>query len=240
MIKVEVLYPEFCNLFGDDFNARYLSMCDESIELIHTNLNNEPYFVKHDDVKMIIMGAMTEDAQELCLEKLRPLKSRIEELIEKNVIFLLTGNSLELFGKSIENEDGTSIECLDIFHTVAKRKMLDRHNSLFIGTFEDIEVVGFKSQFAHSYGNIDDCGLFKKKGGVGFSPESGFEGVRINNLFATYLLGPILVMNPLFTKKIMSLLGIKDPQVKYEEVSLKAFRQRVEEFNKYADVPRAH
>ena len=240
MIKVEVLYPEFCNLFGDDFNARYLEMCDDSIELIRTNLNSEPYFVKNDDVRMIIMGAMTEDGQELCLEKLKPHKERIEELINKDVVFLLTGNSLELFGKSIENEDGSSIECLNIFGTVAKRNMLDRHNSLFIGEFEDIDVVGFKSQFAHSYGNIDDIGAFKKKGGVGFSPESNYEGVRIHNFFATYLLGPILVMNPLFTKKIMELLGIKNPHVKYEDVSLKAYNKRVEEFKIYADIPRAH
>jgi len=240
MIKVEVLYPEFCNLFGDDFNARYLAMCDDSIELIHTNLNSEPYFVRNDDVKMIIMGAMTEDAQELCLEKLRPLKARIEELIENDVIFLLTGNSLELFGRSIENEDGTSIECLDIFHTVARRKMLDRHNSLFIGEFEDIEVVGFKSQFTHSYGDTEGIGLFRKTGGVGFCPDNSYEGVRIHNLFATYLIGPLLVMNPLFTNKILGMLGIKEPHCKYEEVAVKAFRQRAEEFRKYANTPRSH
>ena len=118
--------------------------------------------------------------------------------------------------------------------------MLDRHNSLFIGTFEDIEVVGYKSQFTHSYGDIGEQGLFKKKGGVGFCPGNSYEGVRINNLFATYLIGPILVMNPLFTKKILALLGIKNPHVKYEDVSLEAFKKRVDEFNRYADSPREH
>ena len=37
--------------------------------------------------------------------------------------------------------------------------MLHRHNSTFIGKWEDIEIVGFKSQFTFSYGEkviIDD------------------------------------------------------------------------------------
>ena len=31
--------------------------------------------------------------------------------------------------------------------------MFNRYNSLFLGEFEGMKIVGFKDQFAHSYGN---------------------------------------------------------------------------------------
>ena len=99
---------------------------------------------------------MTEKMQEKVINKLKPYKERIKELIDENVVFLVTGNAIEIFGKYIENEDGTKIDALDIFDIYAKRDMLHRHNSIFIGNWEDIKVVGFKSQFTFAYGNNEN------------------------------------------------------------------------------------
>lgn len=41
-----------------------------------------------------------------------PYKEKINELIEKGVVFLCTGNALEIFGKYIENEDRSKIDAL--------------------------------------------------------------------------------------------------------------------------------
>ncbi len=57
---------------------------------------------------------------------------------------MFLGNSLEILGKYIENEDGSKIEALGIFDIYAKRNMLNRHNSFFLGTYEDIEILGFR------------------------------------------------------------------------------------------------
>ena len=45
-----------------------------------------------------------------------------------------------MLGNYIENEDGSKIEGLGIFDIYSKRDMMNRHNSLFKGTFEDIEI----------------------------------------------------------------------------------------------------
>lgn len=58
------------------------------------------------------MGAMTERTQEKVIKKLMPYKEKINELIEKGVVFLCTGNALEIFGKYIENEDRSKIDAL--------------------------------------------------------------------------------------------------------------------------------
>ena len=96
-----MLYPEVCNLFGDISNIKYLKKCLPDAEIIKTEINSEPAFVTQ-DIDMIYMGPMPENIQEVAIRKLRPYKEKIEELIKKNVVFLVTGNAVELFGKYIE------------------------------------------------------------------------------------------------------------------------------------------
>ena len=228
---IEILFPEFCNLYGDISNMKYLQKCIPEANFIETNFGEEPAFVKN-DVDLIYMGPMTEKMQEKVIEKLKPYKQRIEELIEKNTVFLITGNAIEIFGKYIENEDESKIEALGIFDIYAKRNMMKRHNSNFIGKYEDIEIVGFKSQFTQSYGNNEENYFSKVEKGIGLNPESILEGIQKNNFIATYLIGPILILNPEFTKKILQKMGIEEPKVAFEQDVKNAYEQRLKELKK--------
>lgn len=228
-MKIEMLYPEVCNLYGDTSNIKYLEKCILEAEIIKTEINSEPAFVNR-DVNMIYMGPMPEDIQEIAIKKLMPYKQRIQELIDNNVLFLVTGNAIEIFGKYIEKEDGGKIEALSILDIYAKRDMMHRHNSIFVGTYEDIELVGYKSQFTMAYGDNEKNYFSKAEVGIGLNPQSKLEGIKINNFIATYLIGPILVLNPLFTKKILEKLGLKDSPVVFEEETMAAYKQRLEEF----------
>lgn len=228
-LKIEILFPEFCNLYGDISNMKYLKKCMPKANFIETAFDEEPTFIK-EKVNFIYLGPMTEKMQEKVIKKLMPYKERIIELIEEDVIFLITGNAIEVFGKYIENEDGSKIEALDIFDIYAKRDMLHRHNSTFIGKWEDIEIVGFKSQFTFSYGdNKENCFAEVEKG-VGLNKEVNLEGIQKNNFIATYLIGPILILNPYFTKKLIQKMGIEEPNLAFEEDVIAAYKQRLEEF----------
>lgn len=226
--KIEILFPEFCNLFGDLSNMSYLKKCMPNEEFIETQLNEEPAFVKQ-DVNMIYMGPMTEKAQEKVIKKLMPYKDRIIELIENNVVFLVTGNAVEIFGKYIENEDGTKIEALGIFDIYSKRNMLNRHSSIFVGKYEDIELVGFKSQFTFCYGDNSNNYFSEVEKGIGLNPESKLEGIKKNNFIGTYVIGPLLILNPQFTKKLLTKIGITEPKIAFEEDVEKAYEQRLKE-----------
>ena len=85
-LKIEVLFPETANLYGDTHNMVYLQQCLPKAEFIETSLADEPYFVAN-DVNMIYMGSMKESTQEKVIEKLSKYRSRIIELIKKNVVF---------------------------------------------------------------------------------------------------------------------------------------------------------
>lgn len=232
-MKIEMLYPEVCNLYGDLMNIEYLKRSAmesgvDNIEIIETSIKSEPYFVNNDDLDLIYLGTMTEKTQELVLGRLKEYKDRIAELISKGQIFLFTGNALELLGEYIECDDKSKIECLGLFKTHAIRKMLLRYNSLYVGKFEGMDIVGFKSQFTHSYGEFS--GLFETVRGDGLSPESKMEGIRENNFFGTYIIGPLLVLNPPFTKYLLNLMGVKEPKVCFEEASMDVYTHRVSEF----------
>lgn len=229
-MKIEILFPEFCNLFGDMYNMKYLKMCIPDAEFIETALEEEPAFVK-EDVNLIYLGPMTENTQEKVIAKLLPYKERILELIEKNVVFLFTGNAIEVLGKYIENEDGTRINGLGIFDVYAKRDMFHRHNSYLIGKYEDIEVIGFKSQFTMMYGDNTQTPFIEVEKGIGINKDSKIEGIKKNNFIGTYLIGPLLILNPLFTKKILEMLGVNN-EVALKEDTMSAYEARIRELRK--------
>ena len=229
-MKIEILFPEFCNLFGDMYNMKYLKMCLPDAEFIETALDEIPRFA-NEDVNLIYLGPMTENTQEKVIEKLLPYKGRIEELIEKNVVFLFTGNAIEVLGKYIENEDGSKVEGIGIFDVYSKRDMMHRHNSYLIGKFEGIEIVGFKSQFTMMYGDNSDSYFIEVEKGVGINKESKFEGIRKKNFIGTYILGPLLILNPLFTKKVLEMMGT-DSKVALEDDVMAAYEARLKELRK--------
>ena len=78
MTRIEVLFPEFCSLFADSSNIRYLEKCLPDAEFVFTSYMDEPLFVK-EQPDLIYMGAMTESAQEKIIRKLMPYKARIAE-----------------------------------------------------------------------------------------------------------------------------------------------------------------
>ena len=230
-MKIEILFPEFCNLFGDMYNMKYLKLCIPEAEFIETALDQIPEFTKK-DIDLIYLGPMTKKTQEKEIKKLEPYKEKIEELIEKNVVFLLTGNALEVFGKYIENEDGSRIKGLEIFDVYSKRDMMHRHNSFLIGKYEDIEIVGFKSQFTMMYGDNKNNYFLEVEKGIGLNKESKLEGIKKNNFIGTYLIGPILIQNPLFTKKILEKIGVNEPKLAFEEDVISAYEARLKELRK--------
>ncbi len=230
-MKIEVLYPEICCLFGDKANMRYFELCLPEAEFIKTPVSEEPLFLT-EDVDMVYFGSCSESNQERILSRLRGKQERIVSLIEKGTIFLMTGNTFEILGKYIQTPAGEKIEGLNILDFYAERTIPKRNNSLFIGEFNDMEIVGYTSRFSHCYGLKNEDAFISVTKGLGASPDSKVEGVKYNNLFGTYLLGPFLIQNPKFTKYLMNLLGVETPTLAFEGDILKAYEIRLAELKK--------
>ena len=243
-MKIEVLYPEICNLYGDLANIRYLKECIPDAEIVETTLYGKPLFTE-EDVDLVYMGTTTENGQALALEKMRGYREQILEKIEEGKRFLITGNAMELFAHRIE-EDGEEVaKGLGLFPGVVRRSSVNRFNSLFVGGFDPgdekdpekrITVVGFKSQFGHMYCDggddaLDEYALFEAERGPGMNRNAKGEGIRINNFLATYVIGPLLILNPPFTRWFIGdFLGRNIDKLAYEEAATDSYNCRVKEY----------
>ena len=81
-MKIEILYPEFCNLNGDMGNMKYLEKCIPEAEIIETSINEKPKFIDQDDISLVYMGTLSERSQEIAIQKLKPYTEKIKEKIE--------------------------------------------------------------------------------------------------------------------------------------------------------------
>ena len=113
-----------------------------------------------------------------------------------------------------------------------KTESLDtvKFKSLDISGSKSLDIVGFKSQFGHCRGDNGE-GLFTTTRGAGLNPDVVPEGLRRNNFMATYLLGPLLVLNPPFTKYLLGLLGYPNATLPFEAATMDLYKARVREFS---------
>ena len=232
--KVELLYPDFCNIYAESYSVEYLEKCCKDIEVIRTMNHDEPAFVSQ-DVDMIYLGCSPERKQEQIIELLMPYRDRIKALIKSGTIFLITGNAIEIFGKEIRDDDRV-IPALGLYDFYSIRKMQDeRHNSQYVGLFrdendEEITLLGHRSQFSFAYGEFANRFLDIEIG-IGMNPDTKLEGIHDNNFFATYSLGPYLILNPLFAKYLLRKMGLKD-ELKFEKEIIESYRYRLSELRR--------
>lgn len=222
MVTLEVLYPEYMNLYGDRGNIKFLEKTIPDLKVIYTGLNYKPYFIDN-KIDILYMGPCTENQQEEIASMLNNYKNDIKRLIKDGVFILATGNSIEYFGKYIEKTDKTKIDCLGLYNTHSKRVDKLRHNENVIECLNDIKVVGFKNQMSHMYGE-DKCAIKNKN-------TDKIDFLIDNNLLATYVLGPILILNPALFDYIMNKSKIKYNKI-FQDDLIKAYAKRVEEFKK--------
>lgn len=228
-MTIEILFNEVCGLYGDAQNAAYLMATLPDAEFIYTSLTEEPWFSSHTP-DMILMGSMSEDIQRRVIQKLLPLKERILELTESGVPFLATGNAGEVFAKTIHYKtENITVQGLGLFDLTVETNLFDRYNGKVLGTFEGMEIVGFRSQFSFIYGDNNTNYFLKCTRGKGINRESNLEGMRFHNLICTQILGPILPLNPLFCEYLIELTGVTVTAA-HKEAAMAAYEQRVKEF----------
>lgn len=227
---VEILFQEVCGLYGDSQNPVYLQQTLPDAQFIYTRLTDIPYFVENTP-DLIYIGCMSENIQRRVIQKLLPLKDRICQLINSGVPILATGNAGEIFAKQIcYVTENITTEGLGIFDLTVETNLFKRYNGKVLGQTDNLQIVGFRSQFSFLYGDNSQNYFLKCIHGDGINKESKLEGMRKNNLICTQLLGPILPLNPLFCEYFVGLAGI-EAEAAFKTAAMDAYNQRLTEFN---------
>ncbi len=227
-MKLEVLFPEYGNLFGDYGNILYLQACLPDMEVVKTAMNDTPRFLS-EPVQLVYLGPMSEAAQEKVIDRLMPYRERVSQLVEEGTCFLFTGNAMEVLFREIR-DSGRRIPGLGLFDFSAERDYNHRYNANFLGEFQGEPLLGCKTQFTMAYGDNSQMYFAKAVRGVGMNRDTPFEGICRNNFFGTYLVGPLLVMNPGFTRTLLERMGVREPRLAYEAAMEEAFEKRLAEF----------
>ena len=253
---IEVLYPEYANQAGDNGNAMYLRACLPDAEFVETTHDDVPYFVGHAP-SLILLCGMSEAQQEKTIELLMPYRDRLAELVDAGCPMLFTGNAPEVLGAKIVNPDGSEVAGLGILDFTTSRNMPERYHDVVIGDFvpapgeQTIKVVGFKIQFTqmeglaasdekyvtlsapdenHSGGGCSQSFFCHNEVGFGLNKATKLEGFRKKNLMATWLIGPLLPLNPDFTRYLLDLIGEKNAPLAFEAEARAAYAERLKTF----------
>ena len=236
-VVIEVLFPDFGTQAGDNGNEMYLRACLPQAKFVGDNPGERPYFAD-DEPSLILMGGMSERQQEMAIETLMPYRDRLNDLVEAGVPMLFAGSAPDILGKEILNPDGTSIRGLGLLDCMVSRDIPARYHDVNVGTFEPgdvakpLEVVGYKIQFTQVYGDNGNCYFLKDEVGFGLNKDTKLEGYRRGNLIATWLIGPLLPLNPDFSRWLLDLIGCKGVALPYEGQARSSFEWRIKELRR--------
>lgn len=231
---IEVLYPECGNQAGENGNYMYLRACLPDATFIETSHDAEPYFA-HARPDLILMGGMTERQQVTVVKRLAPYRDRLAALVEDGVHMLFTGNAPEVLCRAIADAHGASVEGLGLIDAVVRRDMSTRYLCVQEGEFfpepgeSPIVVVGFKIQFTQVEGDNSDDYFLKDSVGWGLDEDSRLEGFRRRNLMATWIIGPLLPLNPDFTAWLLERVCGSRVPLAFEQEARAAYEKRVRE-----------
>lgn len=210
-IKLLHLYYDIMNLYGEYGNIRVLTehIKDQGFEVTidRKTIGEEKDFDKYD---FIYIGCGTEKNFKVILEDIKINKEDLEKYIESGKVILLTGNSYEILGKSIDEISGLEIFNFSV-ETIEKRTITD-----VICTSEIFKnkIVGFINNMS-KIGNNENTFL-NIEWGLGKEQQ---EGILYKNVYATHLIGPILVRNPeILSFIVKKICENKDDNFIYKEI----------------------
>ena len=240
MIRILHLYYDLLNLYGENANTRCLV---HSLELnnikTRVDLKSIKDYIDFNDYDIIYIGSGSEDNLLLALNDIMKRKQELKKYIENDKCLILTGNSMDLFGKYIEI-DNNKINSLSIFNyytkfineSTFKNASSDRIVGEVNGTTKLIKekIIGFQNRCDLNL-NVKTP-LFKLDQKFSNDLNNQNEGFTYKNVYATHIIGPLLIRNPYLTDYILKkVCESKNLEYKIsDELSIKAYKKYLSNF----------
>ncbi len=206
-MKLLRLYDDLLDLYGDGGNLTVIKKRLEAAgyELIaECRTVGEPFDLTQYDFVYISPGLPKNLA--VAAADLVPRSENLFDAIEKGVVFLATGNAPALFSEEFILDDGEKVKGCGLFpvkHAFGKKITI---RDLVGITESGLQITGFLNSTDTRQGEYETP--FVRITGSGKQPyDKTTDGARKKNLFATELLGPLLVRNPELLRELLNLIA---------------------------------
>lgn len=229
-LKIAHLYPDLLNIYGDFGNVLALKKRaqwrDIDVQVVQINAKDK---FKSDDFDLFFSGGGQDNQQIIAARELLNNAPELRKAAHCHKPMLVICGSYQLFGKYYQPEDDERLEGISIFdaHTIAGKKRFIGNVTATCSFLPIRTIVGFENHSGLTYLGEEAEPFLKIKIGKGNNGADKTEGARFNNVFGTYLHGPLLPKNPHFCDYLLQ-LALNN---KYEcEIPLMPLNDQIEYF----------
>lgn len=235
-LTIATLYPAEMNIYGDHGNLEFLVRRAELYGFKIDIVVYEPGNSFPNDVDIVLGGGGQDSGQTKITDDLMQLAPKLHKLAEDGVSMLVICGLYQLFGHYFLTNEGVKIPGISLFdaYTSAGSKRLIGN---IVTNWNGYKIVGYENHSGLTYLNGKQTPFSYVEKGAGNNGKDDTEGVRIHNVFGSYLHGPILPKNPRFTDELLLLAARRrfgDNELSPADVQAKKTLQLLNDISKKA------
>jgi lipid II isoglutaminyl synthase (glutamine-hydrolysing) len=209
-LRLLALYPDQMNIYADRGNILFLQRrCEwRGIDFVYTSAGLGEEFDRSAPDLIYIGGGQDRDQRLVAADMLRTKRDDIAGAIEGGAVVLAVCGGYQLLGHSYQLGDETipGLALADLRTVRERGPRLIGNVAIEVDLGDGPRVVaGFENHGGRTYlgGGTEPLGRVLK--GHGNNGSDGLEGVRRQNLFGTYLHGPLLPKNAWLADRLVEL-----------------------------------
>ncbi len=202
------LYARELNIYGDTGNLLVLKKRLEwrgiPVKVSFVGVGEE----LPEDADFILGGGGQDAAQSDVETDLIARKKQLEQMSQEGVCMLLICGTYQLFGRKFVLKDGSEIRGLGILplETRAEEGRLIGNTTVRRGEYE---IVGYENHSGRTYLDASATPFARVVRGKGNNDNGQDEGCEYNNIFGTYMHGPVLSKNSELADEILTRILVR-------------------------------
>jgi lipid II isoglutaminyl synthase (glutamine-hydrolysing) len=209
-LRLLALYPEQMNIYADRGNILFLQRrCEwRGIDFAYSSAGLGEEFDRAEPDLIYIGGGQDRDQRLVAADMLRTKRDAVAGAVDGGAVVLAVCGGYQLLGHSYELDDetipGMALADLKTVRTPGPRLIGNVAIEVDLGHGPRV-IAGFENHGGRTYLGEGAEPLGRVINGHGNNGSDGLEGVRRQNLFGTYLHGPLLPKNAWLADRLLQL-----------------------------------
>ncbi len=222
-LKLAHLYPIEMNIYGDTGNVlalrRRLEWRGIEVEVVPVEIGEK----LPSDIDILVSGGGQDRGASTVEDDLTARQKELQAMHDDGVVMLLVCGTYQLFGHRFvthKNDEILGIGVLDVETYAGEERLIGN----IVTRTEFGPMVGYENHSGLTYVGDQSKPLGQVIRGAGNNDQDKTEGAYSNNVFGTYLHGPVVPKNPQFADELI----LRALSRKYGETEVKSLDDGLE------------